>query len=129
MAKKGQQIPELSPQDTAIVASLLQQHSDKNFVKRILNSESYPKLDNKDGTYSTHSMAYGESGGKYYVYPTVIQDENTGELKRLSDKEAWKHAMKTGEHIPFFDENSADWFSSNYKALFGTQPVANRGSR
>jgi hypothetical protein len=130
MGGVGQGAPSLSPEETAMVAQILDQHKDKNFVKRILNPSNYPVMENKDGTYSTHRMAYGESAGRYYVYPTIIHDESTGELKRLSDKEAWHHAMKTGEHIAFFDEKAADWFSSGaYKAMTGTQPTANRGSR
>jgi hypothetical protein len=99
----------------SILQDILRKNQDKKFVKRIIN-RSPMKLDNKDGTHSTHSMAYSEAEGKFYVYPTVIETE--GELKRLKSEEAWKHAKDKKEFIRFDSKDEADWFSKNYKNVW-----------
>ena len=99
-----------------LIKDILLKNSTKNFVKRILRPSFYPTLENDDGSVSTHSMAYGEAGGRFYVYPTVVQ---TGaELVRLNDEEAWIYSQKTGEFIEFNNEESARWFSKNYKNVW-----------
>jgi len=86
---------------------------EKSFIKRILRTDNYQPLDNGDGTTSTHSMAYGEADGKYYVYPTVLMAGDG--LKRFGDDEAWDAAHRTGNVIEFDSEKDASWFSKNYK--------------
>ena len=105
--------------DIARVKEILNSHSDKLFVKRILTPEKYPVLHNPNGTYSTHSMAWGEADGKYNVYPTVILTKD-GTLERLSSHghEAWKHASSTGNYISFDTPQEAAWFSKNYKSVW-----------
>ena len=73
-----------------------------------------PVLKNPDGTVSTHSMAYGEADGKYYVYPTVVMGGGD-KLQRLSGDDAWNNAMQTENYIEFGSEKDAEWFSKNYK--------------
>jgi hypothetical protein len=95
----------------------LESNTDKKFVKRILNPEKYGRLDNKDGSHSTHSMAWGSvDGGKYMVFPTVVTIN--GKLKRLKGKEAFKYAVKNKEGIIFDDKKEAAWFSKNYKSVW-----------
>ena len=100
------------------------QNRDKNFVQRILQPEKYPFLNN--GRFqdpSTHSMAWGTNGqGEHFVYPTVIQAQPGGWLQRLNQEEAWKHASRTGEWIPFGkDAARADQYSKDYKLLWNKQ--------
>jgi len=101
-------------QGTNIIAQILLMNKDKNFVKRILNFPIFPVLDNGDGSISTHSMAWGEADGKYFVYPTVVQGGD-GKLRRLSGRDAWDYAIKNNEYIQFDTKESADWFARNYK--------------
>ena len=96
------------------IQKILNKNKDKEFVQRILSPDTSPFLDNEDGSYSTHSMAYGEADGKFFVYPTVVKGEE-GNLTRLKGREAWEHAMGTGETIEFDNEKDAEWFSKNYK--------------
>ena len=99
---------------------ILQKNKNKSFVKRILRTDNYTPLDNGDGTTSTHSMAYGEADGKYYVYPTVMMTKEG--LKRFSDDEAWGAAHKKGNVIQFDDESQAEFFSKNYKRAWAKKP-------
>jgi hypothetical protein len=100
------------------VTKILNQHSDKLFVQRILNPDDYPRLDNEDGTVSSHSMAWGTNGdGKHFVYPTVVMNRS-GVLQRLSDDDAWDNSRKTGNYIEMPSEEKADWFSKKYKVVW-----------
>lgn len=99
------------------IAGILDKNKDKLFVQRILAPGNYPKLDNKDGSQSTHSMVWGESDGKFFVYPTVLMG-NSGKLQRLSDDDAWSNAMETGGYIEMPTADEADWFSREYKQVW-----------
>ena len=95
------------------IVKVLKENSQKQFVKRILNPSQYPVLNNNDGSHSTHSMAWGEKDGKYYVFPTVL---NTGDkLKRFEDDVAWDYTQKTGNYIVFDNPEDAQYFSEHYK--------------
>ena len=101
-------------QEAVNLKETLDKNSDKNFVQRILNPENHGVLKNEDGSHSTHSMAWGQAGeGKYIVFPTVVSKD--GGLKRLSDREAFKHAAENKEAIVFDNPEEAEWFSKNYK--------------
>lgn len=97
---------------------ILARNQKLNFVSRALNPHIFPVLDNKDGTVSTHSMAWGEGEepDQNYVYPTVVQKGD--KLVRLKDKQAFQHAMDTGEYLQFKTPEQADWFSRNYKNIW-----------
>ena len=64
---------------------------------------------NPDGSVSTHIMAYGESDGKYIVYPTLFQNEKGNFYKGDYDE-----ARRKGE-IYLFDteEEDAKWAGPN----------------
>jgi len=94
--------------------TILMANKDKPFVKRILDKDARGMLPNTDGGHSSHSMAYSDDQGKYFVYPTVIKQPD-GTMVRLSDEEAYHNARKNGNAIPFDSEQEADWFSKNYK--------------
>lgn len=89
-----------------------------NFEKRVLNPSAYPQLQNEDGSYSTHSMAWGDGDGKFFAYPTVVQDGD--KLVRLPDQLAWQHAQETGEYRTFTTPEDADAYAAGgYKDSWG----------
>ena len=98
------------------VMQILNDNSDKTFVKRILNPTKYPVLKLKGGRYATHKMAWAEidtpEGPKAIVYPTVLYD---GKILTDYGKEALPMVLKTGSYIEFDDPKQADWFSKKYK--------------
>ena len=89
-----------------------------NFEQRILNPSKYPQLQNEDGSYSTHSMAWGDGDGKFFAYPTVVQQGD--KLIRLPDDRAWRYAQETGEYREFTTPEDAEAYSSGgYKNSWG----------
>jgi hypothetical protein len=99
--------------DDERIAKILKRNKTKDFVKRILEPEKYPKLDMGGGVVATHIMSWGEQGGKYYVYPTVIHQR--GKLHRIHGPNAMRYAIQTGENIEFDNPRDADQFSKEYK--------------
>jgi hypothetical protein len=100
------------------------ENTDKNFVKRVKNPSVYPRMDwgkTEEGKprVATHQMSYSEEDGIHYVYPNIIQDKETGELKLLDGKDAFDYALDNNEAIAFDDEDEALWFSKNYKKFWG----------
>ncbi len=107
-------------QDNKWVNSIIQPYTEKNFIQRLLNPKKYPQIKNKDDSYSTHKMSYATTDNGAIVYPNIIYDENKNKLKELSPEEAMQYALKTGEYIPFKNEQEADKFSSYaYKSILG----------
>ena len=106
------------------INSILSENSDKNFVDRILNRERFGAIRNKDGSFSTHSMAWGEvDGDKFIVFPTVVQLKGptigkSGTLKRLDDRSAVEFAIKNNEFILFDNAADASRFSEQYKKVW-----------
>ena len=101
--------------DDVKIGKVLDKNRGKDFVERIINPWDSPVLQNDDGTKSSHKMAWGESDGKYYVYPTVLRD---GEALNDYGDGAWSEAYKRGEYIEFNSAEDADWFSQNYKNVW-----------
>ena len=99
------------------VKQILTQNKSKGFVKRILNRDNYKPLDNGDGSYSTHSMAWGEADGKFFVFPTVLMNDK-GSLQRFKPNDAWKASQKTGNYIMFDNQNDAAEFSKEYRKVW-----------
>ena len=125
MASLSDGLGNTGPEGLTFISQYLQDNKDKNFVKRILYKDSFPMLQNgkdKDGreSHSTHSMATGEADGRYFAYPTVVQKDKDS-LIRLEDREAWDYAIKTREFIEFPSEEEAQWFSKNYKSVWGDE--------
>ena len=108
------------------ISNVLRENSDKQFVRRIneisSGAEDFPRIENKDGSISTHSMATGEADGMYYAYPTVMEDKK-GVLQRYPDDKAFKRAIEKGDFIRFNTEKEADLFSRRYKSFW---PMRNR---
>ena len=109
------------PEDNELlkIQQILSKNKNKNFVRRILDPNIYPKLwDNPSGEPSTHSMGWGEADGRYFVYPTVVSTEH-GTLQRIGNpKDAQNHAFRTGEFIEVSSPEEADWFSKKYKRVW-----------
>ena len=101
--------------------NIYQKHKNVKFMNRLINRENYPMIRNPDGSYSTHRMAWSESEGKYYVFPTM---EMIGEeLIDLPSAgiDPFEHAMQNKNFIEFSTAEEADWFSQNYKKYLGIQ--------
>jgi hypothetical protein len=99
--------------DKVKLLEILLKNKNKDFINRIINVNDFPTLENRDGTVSTHSMSYGESDGKYYVYPTVVYRD--GKMQRLGPDTAWSVAFETGDYLVFDNEKDASDFSKEYK--------------
>ena len=78
--------------DGMSIADILAANPQMNFVQRILHPERSPKLPLENGKFATHRMAWGETDGKYFVFPTVVET-SPGELVDLGDK-AFDHALQ-----------------------------------
>ena len=84
-----------------------------NWVERGLNPDNYPKIDNGDGTFSTHRLAYSTGDeGEAYVYPTIIQNDK-GKLEQLNDHAAWEYAVKTKTAMRIPNVQLAEYYSQN----------------
>ena len=106
------------------IYNVLNQNKDKEWVKRILDPNVYPKLDNSDNSYSTHIMSWADTGGipykqedqKYMAYPQIIGTKNG--LKKLSEQEAKQHAFKNKTGILFNTPEEAELFTTHYKDIW-----------
>lgn len=110
--------------DTDKVRQVLAKNANKNFVKRVLNPNDYPVLNLGAKDFSgrqqsgTHLMAWGQTDGKYVVYPTIMYDDATKTLTNWGMERGFREAMKNGEFIEFDSPEEADWFSRNYKLVW-----------
>ena len=104
--------------DPAYIQQILKANKQKNFVQRIMSPENWPVTQNKDGTESSHKMAWGSfpDADGFMVYPTIVWDGK--QLKELDDRSAYENALETGEYITFPDSDSADAFSREYKKVW-----------
>ena len=99
------------------IMKILRAHEGLPFVNRILNRDKFPTLDLGNGNFATHKMAYSEADGRFYVYPTVVQEGP--QLRALEPAAAYQRARQTGDFIEFNSGEDADWFSRRYKAAWG----------
>jgi hypothetical protein len=108
--------------DKKWISGILSQNKEKNFIQRVMEPDKWPRINNKDGSYSTHKMSWSTIGGKnngiHIVYPNIIYDEESKGLKELKGKDAVDHAISTGEYITFDKTEEADWFGKNYKMIW-----------
>lgn len=85
------------------------------FVQRLLKKDrrsvQVPGYKGK----STHLLGWGESDGKVFVYPEVMEDEN-GNLKWYGD-EAFDRALDTKDYLEMTSEEAQD-FTENYKKYY-----------
>jgi hypothetical protein len=106
-----------SGMDIGVIDYILEKNKDKNFVQRILNPDTSPRLDLGNGSFATHKMSWTEVDGKYIVYPKVVQGSD-GNLLELSSDDAFNHAVGTGEYIDFQNASDAEAFSKDYKKMW-----------
>lgn len=117
------QLPTKQQEETSRrLEELLARNNSKRFVQRIMLPFKAPVAvddeDPKGKRVMTHKMAWGEADGKFYVYPTVMEDpENKGALKNYG-KAAFDEAMRRRDFITFDKPEDADWFSKNYKSYW-----------
>lgn len=85
----------------------------KNFEKRIQNPVL--RIKNQDGSASTHEMMSWEQDGRYFAAPTIVEKEK-GKLIELSEEDAVKYALQTGEFKEFkTDQEAKDYANNGYK--------------
>ena len=110
--------------DDELMRNILMRHRYLNFVRRALDPQRYPRITNDPrlppGYVATHQMSWqtiesGPEQGKNIVYPNIVFDSQTGQLKWLEGKEAIDYALRTGEYISMPTPESADWLSKHYK--------------
>lgn len=107
-------------QGTRIQSPVIDPSTKLNFEQRVLKPNSYPSVDNGDGSVSTHRMAYGETDGRYVAYPTIIQPKKSNQLVELGDREAFEYAMGSGEYRSFKTEEEAKSYAEGgYKKFWG----------
>lgn len=88
------------------------------FEQRVLKPSMVPGIQNEDGSYSTHRMAWGDSDGKFYAYPTIVNEG--GKLVQLPDALAYQHAMETKQYRVFNTPEDADAYAAGgYKNSWG----------
>ena len=81
------------------------------FVQRMKDVDNPAlKINNPDGSYSTHKMTSFEQDGKYYAAPTIVNIN--GKLKQLSDKDAITYAMKNKEYAQFDDKKDSEKYAN-----------------
>ena len=97
------------------IRELVTYNSHKNFVQRLINPGSVKPLDLGNGQFGTHMISSYDN----IIFPEIIQDRNTGELRRLMPRDAYEYAIKTGEYIKAKTPQEAEMFGANYKRALG----------
>lgn len=94
--------------------------SGADFMRR-LREKDRRRIDNPDGSYSTHLLAWAtDDKGNAIVFPEIQPDEN-GNLRNYG-KDAVRRATEKGDTLTTTPE-LAEWFTANYKKYF---PPADR---
>jgi hypothetical protein len=110
----------MSDDTLKIITEILQNNKDKSFVKRILYPENYPVLNEGNGNFATHKMAFfTNDDGTAVVVPTILYDGD--KLVQYEPKEALERAIKTNNFIKFDNAIDAEYFTKNYKSVWGQQ--------
>ena len=102
--------------EKSYIGWILENNADKDFVQRILKPQESPSLPLEGGKIGTHKMAWEQHGDGWIAYPTIMRDG-----KGLKDfgKDAMMKAVNEGEYIGFKTPGEAEWFSKNYKSIWG----------
>lgn len=114
--RNGGVVPEqqqtfVDPGMAAMSKVVTMRNQNLNWVQRGLNPDLSPKINNPDGSLSTHELAWGSGeNGSAFVYPTIIQGNNGG-LQRLSGEDAWNHAVENRTAIRFKSPKLAEFYS------------------
>lgn len=86
----------------------------KDYAREAMNSRQGAMV-NKDGSKSTHLMAWGESDGNYVAYPTLFQKDD-GEWYQPMDP--FKEAKKKGELYKFDNKEEARDFADGFWKMY-----------
>ena len=121
-AQEGTKLPSFNKDD---IVNLVKS-SKANWVQRLLNGniKTIPTWENPKTSVSTHKLGYATGeGNKVFVYPSI--QEIDGELHDFTDPvhkhgewDSFDSAMKNGDYVEFPNEESAKWFTENYKDYF-----------
>lgn len=104
---------------TRIQSPVIDPNTKLNFEQRVLKPNSFPSIDNGDGSVSTHKMAWGDADGKYMAFPTIIQGAD-GKLVELAPQEAQRYAQESGEYRKFDKPEDAESYAEGgYKKFWG----------
>lgn len=102
--------------DASYIYRVLSRFNQFDFVQRIINPVEHIVMPGTERP-GTHFMSWGESDGRYWVYPRIVRGKD-GKLELLDETGAWRHACNTGERIPFSNKKEAEWFSFHYKDIW-----------
>jgi len=94
--------PSQQKEPTYDIKNILEQHRNVPFVNRMFKSDA-PRIVNPDGSVSSHLLGWGEQDGKYYVYPSLV--EQNGKLIR--PKDPFRYALGTKNFIELADKKAA----------------------
>jgi hypothetical protein len=92
-----------------------------------LHQIPFPRIDNGDGSVSTHEMAVEvDDNGNWFAFPTIQPGEN-GQLQRFELREAQRRAMETGNYKAFGQDKDAAlrYGEGGYKTGTNIEPPVN----
>jgi hypothetical protein len=105
-----------------MIAQILLQNQDKNFVQRMIKPDISPVLMDYagPGIWGTHLMT-GKSDeyGNTIIYPQIVQMPGDNNLQLLSPDAAREYALKNNEYMKMNSPQEANWFGQNYKKVWG----------
>ena len=111
------------PKQNSASASANGSSASTNFEKRLYKPSL--KIKNADGSESTHKMMSFEADGKFYAAPTIVEID--GKLKELSQDEAIRYALTTGEYKQFkSDKQAQEYAKGGYKKSTALDPCGAR---
>lgn len=99
--------PEVKPFPETTIAGTTEKPL-KDFEKRMQDPNAF--ITNPDGTISTHKMAWGQAGGKFIAFPTIVPVD--GELKQLGVNDAADFAIKNNEYKSFDTAKDAETYAA-----------------
>ena len=93
------------------------------FEQRVLRPSQYPVMMQKEGI-ATHKMMNGEAeiNGQQVpiAFPSVVYNPQTKQMQELAPRDAFKHAMSTGEFRQFDNPDAASTYAEGaYKKHWG----------
>ena len=103
----------LTPEQRALIRQATRSNAD--FMRRLRNRDAR-RIDNPDGTHSTHLLGWATDDQNRAIIFPGIQPDDDGNLKDYGDK-ALDRAVERQDTLMTTPE-LADWFTRNYKTYF-----------
>jgi hypothetical protein len=95
-----------TPQETSAPKKNVARMLPGQIEKGNINLKDRPKVRNADGSISTVRSVSFETNGSVVLVPTVIKNpDGTGKI--VSNRAAWNHYRRTGEHLGKFSNQQA----------------------